>query len=140
MSSNPAHSEVYSMQHYVIMCTVICGSFWPGSQVSSTNKTYRHDRAEILLKVSWNITISTPSPYFEILESWQMIQTFQYVYFIQFVCILNKLRREMFEYTIFIIRYLKSMDCQYNSQNKAKRQTIDAQIRQIRQHNPLQLG
>jgi hypothetical protein len=31
---------------------VTCGSFSPGPPVSSTNKTYRHDIIELLLKVA----------------------------------------------------------------------------------------
>jgi hypothetical protein len=38
LSSNPAHSEMYSKQHYV----------------SSTNKHDRHDITEMLLKVALN--------------------------------------------------------------------------------------
>ena len=34
--------------------------FTPGSPVSSTNKTNRHDKTEILLKVALNITTLTP--------------------------------------------------------------------------------
>jgi hypothetical protein len=33
---------------------VTCGSFSPGPPGSSTNKTYRHDITEILLKVALN--------------------------------------------------------------------------------------
>ena len=46
VSLNPAHGEVYSIQHY--------GTgrlFSPGTPISSTNKTV-HDIAEILLKVA----------------------------------------------------------------------------------------
>jgi len=44
---NPAHSELYSIQHYV----TICGRSWfsPGTMVFSTNKTDRHNITEILL-------------------------------------------------------------------------------------------
>jgi hypothetical protein len=50
VSSNPAHGKVYLMW------------FSPGTLVSSTNKTDRHDIAEILLKVAFdNIT---PLSYF----------------------------------------------------------------------------
>jgi hypothetical protein len=63
MSSNPVHGEVYSIQHYVIKFVSDLrqvGGFFPGNPVSSTNKTDRHDIAEILLKVALN-TI-TPNP------------------------------------------------------------------------------
>ena len=43
VSSNPAHGEVYSIQKS------------PGTLVSSINKTDRHDVAEILLKVAFEI-------------------------------------------------------------------------------------
>ena len=46
VSSNPIHSEVYSIQHYVIGRWV--------SPVSSINKTVRQDITEILLKVALN--------------------------------------------------------------------------------------
>ena len=58
VSLNPTHSEVYSIQHYVIKYV---SDFWqagqwfsPGTPVSSTNKTDRHNIAEILLKVALN--------------------------------------------------------------------------------------
>ena len=52
MSLNPAHGEVYLIQYYVI-CRWLsaCRWFSPGTLVSSTNKTDRHDITEILLKV-----------------------------------------------------------------------------------------
>jgi hypothetical protein len=49
--SNPADAEVYLMQH----CSIKFVSdleFSPGTQVSSVNKTDRHDITEILLKVA----------------------------------------------------------------------------------------
>ena len=48
VSSNPVHGEVYSIQHYLIKFV----RFSPGTLVSCTNKTDRHDITEILLKVS----------------------------------------------------------------------------------------
>ena len=54
---NPAHGEVYSMQHYVIkffQCLAVDRWFSPGKPVSSSNKTYHHDITEILLKVALN--------------------------------------------------------------------------------------
>jgi hypothetical protein len=62
VNSNPAHGEVYSMQHYMIK---FVGNLWkvdeffPGTSISSTNKTNRHDIAEILLKVVLN---NNPNP------------------------------------------------------------------------------
>jgi len=56
-SSNPAHGEVYSIQHYVIRFFSDLrqvGGISPGTPVSSTNKTDRNDIAEILLKVALN--------------------------------------------------------------------------------------
>ena len=57
--------EVYSrsIQHYVIKLVSVCGRlmFSPGTPVSSTNKTDRHDITEILLKVAFNIiTLTLP--------------------------------------------------------------------------------
>ena len=52
-SSNLTHGEMYSMQHYVIK---FVSDLWfsPGTPVSSTNKTDRHNITEILLKVALN--------------------------------------------------------------------------------------
>ena len=58
VSSNHIYSEVYSIQHYVTMRQV-CG--FPGTPVSSTNKTDRYDITEILLKVVLN-TINQTKP------------------------------------------------------------------------------
>jgi hypothetical protein len=58
VNSNPIHGEVYSIQHYVIKFVSDLrqvGGFLRFSPVSSTNKTDRHDMAEILLKVALNI-------------------------------------------------------------------------------------
>jgi hypothetical protein len=57
---NPAHGNVYLIQHYVIK--FVCNlrqvdGVSMGTLVSSTNKTDRHDIPEILLKVVLN-TIS----------------------------------------------------------------------------------
>ena len=57
VSSNPAHSQVYSIQHFVIKFVndfLQVGGFLKVLTVSSTNKTDRHDVAEILLKVALN--------------------------------------------------------------------------------------
>jgi hypothetical protein len=55
VSSNPGHGEVYSIQHCVIsfVSDLIATARWfsPGTPISSTGKTDRHDIAEILLKV-----------------------------------------------------------------------------------------
>ena len=52
VSSNPAHGQVYSIQHYVIKFVSdlrqVC--FSQGTPASSTNKTDRHDITEISLK------------------------------------------------------------------------------------------
>ena len=52
VSSNPVHSVVYSIRHYVITLSVTYSR--SGTLVSSTNKTNRHDITEILLKVALN--------------------------------------------------------------------------------------
>jgi hypothetical protein len=52
---NPAHGEVYLIQHYLINFVsdlLQVGGFSPGTPVPSTNNTDRHDIAEILLKVA----------------------------------------------------------------------------------------
>jgi hypothetical protein len=62
VSSNTAHGEVYSIQHYVkkfVSDLQQVTGFLTGTPVSSTNKTERHDIAEILLKVPLNIMIQT---------------------------------------------------------------------------------
>ena len=62
VSSNPAHGEVYSIQHDVIKVVSnfwqVCG-FSPDTPVSSTNKAARNDITEILLKVTLNTIIIT---------------------------------------------------------------------------------
>jgi hypothetical protein len=58
VSSNPADGEVYSIQHYAIKFAT-CWWFSLGTPVSSTNKTYLHDIAEILLKVALNTILIT---------------------------------------------------------------------------------
>ena len=55
VSLNPAHGEAYSIHHYVIKFVSNLrqvSDFAPGTPVSSTNKTDRHDITEILLKVT----------------------------------------------------------------------------------------
>ena len=53
VSSNTVRAEVYSIQHYVIKFAT--GRwFSPSIRVSSTNKTDRHNIAEILFKVALN--------------------------------------------------------------------------------------
>ena len=57
VSSNPAHAEVYSKQHYMIKCVSDFRQilwFSSGTPVSSTNKADRHDISEIFLKVASN--------------------------------------------------------------------------------------
>ena len=58
--------EVYSIQHYIIKFVSDLwqvGGFPPGILVSFTNKTDRHDIAEILLKVVLNSITLTPDWY-----------------------------------------------------------------------------
>ena len=54
VSSNPVQDEMYSIQHHVIQFVNDLRQVWfsPGTPVSSTNKTDRHDATEILLKVA----------------------------------------------------------------------------------------
>jgi len=54
---SPALGNVCSIQHYVIKFVSglrQVGGFFPGTLVSCTNKTDRHDITEILLKVALN--------------------------------------------------------------------------------------
>ena len=53
VSLNPAHGEVYSIQHCVIKF-VSDLLFSRGTPVSPTNKTDCHNIAEMLLKVAFN--------------------------------------------------------------------------------------
>ena len=53
VSSNSDRIEMYSIQHYVI--TFADGWFSPGTLVSATNNTCRHDIPEICLKIEINI-------------------------------------------------------------------------------------
>jgi len=58
--SNPVHGEVYSIQHICYkVCQWLATGQWfsPGTPVSSTNKTDRHDINEILLKVALSHSI-----------------------------------------------------------------------------------
>ena len=62
VSSNPAHGEVYSMQHYMYMIKFVSDLLQVGSlgtSAPSTNETNRNDIAEKLLKVVLN-TIDNP--------------------------------------------------------------------------------
>jgi hypothetical protein len=57
VSSNHAHGELYSIQLYLIQVYqwLATGQWFSlGTPVSSTNKTDRHDKTKILLKVSLN--------------------------------------------------------------------------------------
>ena len=64
VSSNPANDEVYSIQHYVIVCQGLAAGRWfsPDTAVSSTNKTDRYDTTEILLKVALNTKNTNRNP------------------------------------------------------------------------------
>ena len=64
VSLNPAHGEVYPIQHNVIKFVSDLrqvGGFSPGTPISSTNKTDRYGITEILLKVVIN-TINQTKP------------------------------------------------------------------------------
>jgi hypothetical protein len=68
MYSMPAHGEAYSIQYYVIkFVSDLRQWFSPSIPVSSTNKTDRHDIAEILLKVTLN-TITPKHAFHAILD------------------------------------------------------------------------
>ena len=56
VSSNPAHGEVYSIQHYVIES--FRSVVFNGYSCSPTSKTDRHDITDILLKVALNNTLT----------------------------------------------------------------------------------
>jgi hypothetical protein len=71
MSSNPAHGEMYSMQHIEIK---MVSDLRPGTPVSSTNKTDHHDIAEIVLKVALNtITLTWTRPF--LIQDWCVAKT-----------------------------------------------------------------
>ena len=57
VSLNPAHGEVYSMQHVIKFVSYLqqVSGFLLGTMSSSTKKTDHHDIVEILLKVALNI-------------------------------------------------------------------------------------
>ena len=48
--------------YYIDIKVRLVGDFFPGTPVSSTNKTDLHDIAEILLKVALNIIVITLAP------------------------------------------------------------------------------
>ena len=78
VSMNPAHGEVYSIQHYVIKFVSDLqkvGGFLRVLPSSSTNKTDHHDITEILLKVALN-TIN-------------LSLTVNLYIFVRFICILS---------------------------------------------------
>ena len=55
--------EVYAIQHYTMkFCQWLVAGQWfsPGTPVSSTNETDRHNITEILLKVALNTITITP--------------------------------------------------------------------------------
>ena len=57
VSSNDTHGDVQSIQYYVIKFVSDLrqvGGFFSGTLASTSNKTDRHDIAEILLKVALN--------------------------------------------------------------------------------------
>jgi hypothetical protein len=51
----PVHGEVYSIQQFVIKFVSDRSVVSPGTPVSSTIKTDRHDITEILLKAAFHI-------------------------------------------------------------------------------------
>jgi len=64
MSSNPAHGEVYLMQHYVIKFVSDLrqvGGFLLVLRFPPPVKLTRHDITEILLKVALSIITLTPN-------------------------------------------------------------------------------
>ena len=66
LSSNPAHGEVYSIQHYVIKFVSDLrqvGGFLQLLRFSTINKTDRNDIAEILLRVALNTITLTLIPF-----------------------------------------------------------------------------
>ena len=71
VSSNPAHGEMYSMQHIEIK---MVSDLRPGTPVSSTNKTDHHDIVEIVLKVALNtITLTWTRPF--LIQDWCVAKT-----------------------------------------------------------------
>jgi len=97
VSSKPVHSEVYSKQHYVIQFVNNLRWFSLDIPVSSTNKTDRHDIAEIffesdvkhhkpleLLKTSANRLISLPLVHLYHLLLLSLLSSSIYVYVYRF--------------------------------------------------------
>ena len=68
VSSNPAHGEVYSKQHYVIkfISDLLQVSSFSRYSGFPTDKTDCHDIAEILLKLALNTRTLTPNPVFNV--------------------------------------------------------------------------
>ena len=63
ISSNPAHGEVYLIQHYVMkFISDFCkgGGYLRVIRFPYTNKTDRYDKTEILFKVALNFIPLTP--------------------------------------------------------------------------------
>ena len=72
VSSNPAHAEVYPIQHYVIKLVSYLrqvGDFLWVLRFPSTNKTDHHDVTEILLKVALKKNDMVLASWREILNS-----------------------------------------------------------------------
>ena len=102
VSSNPALSRsTRSLCDKVYQWLATSQWFSPGTPVSSTNKTYRHDIPEILLKVALNTITITLTPHlnlsFVLVNAWVfvVIQHFLWVFFcfsdvIAWVCCSNK--------------------------------------------------
>jgi len=67
VTSNPVHGEVYSIQHYMIVCQRLATGRWfsPATSVSSNNITDRHDITERSLKVALNTITQTPNKCFD---------------------------------------------------------------------------
>ena len=85
VSSFPAHSEMYSIQHYMInVCQWLATCRWISlssrTQVFFTNKTDYHDITEILLKVVLNIITLTPqcSTQSHELRPWNIVPLYQH--------------------------------------------------------------
>ena len=93
VSSNLMHGEVYPIQDYVIKFVSDLrqvGGFFPGTLVSTTNKTDRHDVTEIFLKVALNTINQPANQMFAFTESFEKTKTSEeYVFTITNLLISN---------------------------------------------------
>jgi hypothetical protein len=109
---------MYSIQYYVVKCVSDLRWFSPGTQVSPTNKTDRHDITEILLKVALN-TINQPLRLFRIMSIPTTFRLF-------LVLTSEQIGRRLPVYTLLLwqrqhIIVVDAVDCNCNMETPKKR-------------------